>query len=247
MKKWHWLNTILIVFVFIIGFIYSSLFFGTYQVDRYEVFRDILTLILSISALSIAALGVAIYTIVSQNFERKVKVKIEEINSQWDEKIQCEIDRMFAALYLELSITYWRQYERDYKIGRALTPEKKEFLDLALRTGETALKKVSKLDEKKFEKLLCSVKNNLAYHLAVRGFAGDFQRIIDLAKYAYDRIWNFDYEDTWIWVETYAFVLVTMGSEDQKKEGLGLIKELVDRKDIENWYKQYMKKKYGQL
>jgi len=247
MKNWHWSNTILIIFVFIIGFIYSSLFFGAYQVDKYTVFRDILTLILSISALSVAALGVAIYKLIYLNFERQMKEKIEKINSQWDEKIQCEIDRMFSALYLELSITYWRQYERDYKMGRVLIPEKKEFLDLALRTGETALEKVNKLDEEKFEKLICSVKNNLAYHLVMRGFASDFQRIIALAKYAYDRIWDFDYKDTWIWVETYAFALVTMGSEDEKKEGLGLIKELVGREDIENKYKRYMKKKYGQL
>ena len=247
MKNWHWLSIILIVFVFIIGFIYSSLFFGTYQADKYTVFRDILTLILSISALSVAALGVAIYKIISQSFERQIKARIEKINFQWDERIQYEINRVISAFYLELSITYWRQYERDYKMGKALPENKKEFLDLALRTGEKALEKVSKLDEKKFEKLICSVKNNLAYHLAARGFPSDFQRIINLAKYAYDRIWNFDYKDTWIWVETYAFVLVTMGSEDQKKEGLGLIKELVDRKDIESQYKHYMKKKYGQL
>lgn len=275
MKNWHWLNIILIVSVFVIGFIYSSLFFGTYQVDRYEVFRDILTLVLSISALSVAALGVAIYKIVSHTFERQIKKRIEDIDLEIRKEVKKEVSRVderitktnseaikrieqeknssFYDLHLELGVVYWMQYETTYDgKGKIVLDEKqKAFLDFAILTGEEVLREANRLEEKDFEAMICDAKNNLAYHLAVRGLAEDFETILDLAKYVYTKARNFDYRDTWFWVETYAFSLITIGratrSDNQIVEGLRLIKGLMQREEIVDRHKKYIQKKYKNL
>lgn len=274
-KTWHWSILFVLFFVFIVGFIYSSLFFGTYQVDKYTVFRDILTLVLSISALSVAALGVAIYKIVSHSFERQIKEKIEEINLKIRKEVKKEVSRVderitktnseaikrieqeknssFYDLHLELGVIYWMQYETTYDgKGKIVLDEKqKAFLDLAIVTGEEVLREVNRLEEKDFEAMICAAKNNLAYHLAVRGLADDFERILDLAKYVYTKARNFDYRDTWFWVETYAFSLITIGratkSDNQIVEGLRLIKGLMQREEIVDRYKKYIQKKYKNL
>ncbi len=101
------------------------------------------------------------------------------------------------------------------------------------------------MDEKRFESLICTVKNNMAYHLCRRGYHGDAKRAIPLAKYAYDRVWNHNYETkSCRWVETYAFVLIEMGDEKQKEEGTKIIKDTLERKELPDWLRTYMEKKY---
>lgn len=84
----------------------------------------------------------------------------------------------------------------------------------------------------------------MAYHLAVRNRPKDTEKAISLAKYAYERTGDFDFEDSCNWVETYAFVLIRMGNEEQKKEGQKIIEELRDRRYLPKTLRDYIDKKY---
>ncbi|MBA7496198.1 hypothetical protein ES702_06796 [subsurface metagenome] len=291
MKTRYWVVILVVVAIIFIGIVlFVCDFFpdscfsgGKYRgVSQYEIFRDLLTIILAISTITLAVLGVVIYKLIYLIFERHMKEKIEEkieevdfevrkkvkreVGSELDKRIEKvdtrieqvdskatrrterETDKILTGFYLELSIIYWRQYEKHYKEGKVvISKNEKNFLDLAIETGEKALQKSHGLDKKEFEKLICDVKNNLAYHLAVRDLPDDSPRAITLAEYIYKRVPRFDYRDVWIWVETYAFVLSIMGSKDQKEEAQGLIRGLVRREEILDKYKKYLKTKYGQF
>jgi len=244
MKTWHWVAIVGGIFIF--GLILGKVFLGVESItDEYIIFRDILTLILSIFALAIAVLGVAIYKIISQNLESKTKEKMKEVDINVKKSIEKEINIVLCNFYIKLSHTYWKLYEpENYKIEDKIKPSVERYLEMAITQSEWAMKYAEQLDEKKFEALICLSKNNLAYHLSMRGFTDDSSRAISLAKYAYNKIWNYNYKQTCLWTETYAFVLMKLGDKQQKEEGINLIKGLLTRKDLESTFKQYIKSKY---
>lgn len=291
MKTRYWVIILLVVAIvlFIWGSFFHPFFSGKRYIimKQYEVFRDLLAVILTLAGLGIALLGTAMYAWVSRTLNDKVMQKIDEVDfqvrqkvghevdskidekikevySRVDEKIketnskiikriECEKDSILSNLSLELSIAYWKQYETKYDGNGNIVLDKaqKNYLNLAIQTGDDALKMANKLDKKDFEKVICRAKNNLAYHLVVRGLADDFQIILDWAEHVSTKARNFDYRDTWIWVETYAFSLITIGratsNNDQIEKGMDLIKGLMQREEIGSQDKRYIQRKYKKL
>lgn len=237
MRSWLWLVIVIgiFIFAFFLGGLFSQLFLGKYLItNKYEVFRDILIIVLSLSAVGIALLGLAIYKLISQSLDGKIETKLNE-----------EMNFITCKFYIELSDIYWKHYERDYEIDSQISESEKHYLQMAIEQSERALEKANFLDEKKFESLICVAKNNLAYHLAMRGCPDDDKRAIPLAKYVYDRVWNYDYKETCYWVETYAFVLIRLGDRQQKKKGLKIIEKILTRNDLPDFVREYIQKKYG--
>lgn len=229
MKTWHWL--VIIIGLFICGLFVGYLFFERHLiVNRYDVFKDVLSIVLVVVGLSIALLGAAIYALVSSSLDVRVKEKVEE-----------QTNLTTSKFYMELSYIYWGAYEVNGKFIKS----KKSDLKLAIEQSQNALKKLKFLDEKKFESYICTAKNNLAYHFAVRKSDHDAKRAITYAEYAYDREWEYDFERTWSWVETYAFVLIRLGDQKQKKEGAKIIKRTLKREDLPDSAKKYIRKKYS--
>lgn len=244
MKTWYWV--VIAGGIFILGLVLGKIFLGVESItDEYIIFRDIFTLVLSIFGIGIALLGAAIYKIISQNLESEIKKKMKEVDISVKKSIGKEINVVLCKFYVKLSYTYWKLYEpENYKIEDEIELSLKRYLEMAITQSEWGMKCAEQLDEKKFESLVCLVKNNLAYHLSMRGFADDSSRAISLAKYAYNKIWNYDYKQTCFWTETYAFVLMKLGDRQQKKEGINLIKGLLTRKDLDGAFKQYIDNKY---
>lgn len=236
MKIWHWL--VVGIGTFIFGFVFGCLFVGPYRiVEKYEVFRDISAFVLAFSALGIAIFGVVVYSLISQGLDRKIEKKIKE-----------ETDSVLCRFYIELSYVYWKHYEKViYKIDQEIKESDIPYLNLAIEQSEYAVERVEGLNEKRFGRFICLAKNNLAYHLAMRGFSDDARRAIPLAKYAYDKVWDFGYRENCGWVETYAFVLMKLGDEEQKKEGIEIIKGILKRDDLPDALRDLIKKKYESL
>ena len=233
MKTWHWL--VVGIGIFIFGFVFGCLFVGPYRVvDEYEVFRDIFAFVLALSALGVAVFGVVVYNVVSQGLDRKIEEKIKE-----------ETDAVICRFHIEVSDVYWKEYEKViYKINQEIKKPDVSYLNMAIEQSEYALKKAEGLNERKFGRLICLAKNNLAYHLAMRGFSDDAGRAIPLAKYAYDRVWDFGYKENCGWVETYVFALIKLGDEQQKKEGLEIIEKTLHRDDLPGEVRRFIEDKY---
>lgn len=246
MKIWPWL--LVGIGIFILGFVLGHLFWGTYSgIDEYKVFRDTLTLTLSFSALAAAVLGVVVYKLISQNLERRVEESIKETDVRVRESIKGETDYVLCKFFIELSDVYWKHYEVDYEMNDKLDKPQKRYLGMAITQSEWALKRTERLDEREFGRLIYLAKNNLAYHLAMRGWSDDAKRAIALARYAYDKVWNYDYKQTSYWAETYVFVLIRLGDRQQKEEGAEIIKAMIKRKDLPSEVRQYIEKKYRKL
>jgi len=221
MKTWHWVIILVVVAIvlFICGSFLHPFFSGGRHtiIKQYEVFRDLLAIVLTLAGLSIALLSTAMYKWISKSLETVVKKKVDE-----------EVHFAMATFFLELSYDCWEAYEVKGKFQQG----KRDQLEKAITLSKKALKRAEHLDTKqrKFEKILCSTKNSVAYHLAVRDCDDDAEKAILFAKYAYDRRNDFDFEDSCHWMETYGFVLIRMGTREQKKEGRKIIRGLKDRR-----------------
>lgn len=242
-RRYYWLITASVGFgVFVFTFyVISPLFFQFQEVQvidkyKYEVFNDLLTIVLVISGLGITVLGVAMYTLISQGLNRRVKEKVGE-----------EMNFTTCKFFNNLSYTYWRLYEPpNYKMGDEETfdESQKRYLQIAIDQCNHALEKADLLNEEKkeYKQLISSVKNNLAYHLAMQG-SGDREGVISLAKYTYDGILDYSSEKYYSRAETYAFTLIKMGDKQQKDKGVNLIERILKNKKFSTHH-DYLKRKY---
>lgn len=232
MKTWHLVGIAGIIFI--IGLLLGELFLNVRSItDEYKIFRDIFTFVLAMSALAIAVFTTIGYKVLSEKLQQEVTIKAKT-----------EGYRYMCELYTGLSYLFWKHYEIDYEIGGKLKSSERHYLDTAIEQAEVALNYTKFLDEKKDEEVICLAKNNLAYHLAMREWPDDSRRAIALAKYVYDKIESFDYEKVCDLTETYCFVLIKLGNEQQKKEGVEIIKGLSKRDDLSTSLKKNIEIKY---
>lgn len=235
MKTWHWVVILVIVGIILLvcGFFLDRFFLGWphRNVNQYELFRDLLVIILALAGLAIAFIGLVVYELISKGLETKV-----------EKKVAGEVNYAISTIFLELSYDYWRAYEIGGKFQRDKTNE----LERAIEKSKKALTRAERLDTKQkiFEFTLCLAKNNLAYHLAARNRTKDTEKAISLAKYAYDRAGDFDFEKTCHWMETYGFVLIRMGTEEQQIEGRKIIKDVRDRRYLPKIMRDSIEGKY---
>lgn len=251
MKTWHWVVILVVVAIVFIGIVlFVCDFFpdscfsgGKYRgISQYEIFRDLLIIVLTLAGLGIALLGTGIYKWISKDLNIKTEKHIAGLDAKIKKKVDEEVNYAMAVFFLELSYDYWRVYE----VKGELQPDKSNELAIAIEQSKKALRRTESLDvtQRKFESILCAVTNNLAYHLAARNRDKDTGKAISWAKYAYERRGDFDFEDSCSWMETYGFVLIRMGNEEQKKEGQKIIKELLDRRYLPKSLRDYIDKKY---
>jgi len=238
---------IVIIGVFLIAFILTNLWLPIYPgLDEYKILRDVLTLVLSISALGVAAVGLVIYQLTTQAFthrldkrlkelddlldkkvqetDRKIRQTMSKSHAEIEQKVEEQLNRMLCDFYVNLGHIYWTFYEPEgFVIDQKLKGSRCRYLAAAIDQSKEALKYISRLDLEKYETRICTVRNNHAYHLAMQGWSDDAKEAIELAQYAYKRIGKYDYRVTSWWAETYAFVLARLGAKSQKREALTII------------------------
>jgi len=254
-KVWPWI--IVGTGIFILGFVMGHLFWGIYWAgDDYKVFRDLLAFVLSFLGVGAAVLGFVVYRLILQGLDRTVEEKIREVDARCKDIIEEETNRVIARFYTNLNVLYWKHYEpEDYEIDDKIKQADKPYLDMAIEQSNYALRLVEslkgskRLDARTVDGRICLAKNNLAYHLAMRGSPDkdDIEKAIPLATYAYEKVGDYDYGETCRWEETYAFVLVMSGDPQKRKQGIDVIKEMLKRKDLTVEREQYIRKRYRKV
>ncbi|HIE34906.1 MAG TPA: hypothetical protein EYP79_01750 [Campylobacterales bacterium] len=218
--------------------------------DKYDIFSELLFIFLAISGFGMFAF----YHLYQDLRERLYKELGEELREgiergqqqimQDAENIreQAEEDRIFfiSRFAYTSSVVYWRHYEA---VGEG-TPLYRTYLDYTIKEAKNALDYAEKLKDKSARKrYICDCKNNLAYHLAVRGDRKDKRNAHKLAKYVYDKAADYEKEFHWKefhWIETYAWVLMrfavrnTAEGQEEFETGLQIIKRLLTDEDIDS-------------
>ncbi len=179
MKKWFWVIILIISVIIFFAFqfyYYPSFIREDIVAEGYDMFKDLLTIILAFAGLIVALLGVAMYAWVSRALDDRVEKKVTE-----------QTNAAAAKLYLNLALISWKDYENDS--GKVIEGKEGQ-LQIAIEQSKHALERSEFLDEKKFGKIICLAKNALAYHLCMEGCPDIAERAICLAKYVYDRRWD---------------------------------------------------------
>lgn len=155
---------------------------------EYDLFKDLLTVILTIAGLAIAAGGYLVFQVLSTKIEKQALSAAE--TKRW---------RALATFFVHDGFNQWVLYKNT---------SNKEYLDRAIDATETAYEfYASRLDQRRRENelIICTIRNNLACYYAERQLPEDKKIARDYAKYVYERIKKFPRSRTQ-WEETYNFV-----------------------------------------
>jgi len=158
--------------------------------NTHTVLRDVLQIVLGVAAVAIAVLGYAIYQIVAQ----RLRIYAEE-------EIGSERRRTTAQLYTYVGFLRSTDFESS-------TPRNPGLLEDAIEATERAHIYASELDQRdpKNERILGTVRNNLAWYLARRGRTQDRGRARGYAEYLHLRSGRFP-EEREEWEHTYKQVM----------------------------------------
>lgn len=142
------------IFSFLCTYIYKFAVSSYEIAKQYDLFRDLLTIILGIATVGISVVGVLVYYILRKLLEEKA-----------GSAAKTEMTRSSAFLLNYVGYVYWRDYEASKQAQRA----QYEYLSRAIELTESAYcDYASLLSERENELLICEIKNNLASYLAER-------------------------------------------------------------------------------
>ena len=149
---------LLVVAVLVVGLLIGYVLRGPtwelpqeFVIDKYDVLKDTLTIVLTFATITIAVLGAAVYVIVSLTLERRIDTFERETGKQ----ITKESKRWIVWLASLTGNKFWEMDKRDQAIK--LTEEAHEY--------------AQELDEKKLknQQLIGEIRNNLAsYYVGTR-------------------------------------------------------------------------------
>jgi len=187
----------LILLLALIGSYIYTFITPAYEIaDKYEVFRDLLTIILAIAGVSIAAGGYLGYRYVSAVFRRDVDSAIEQARAL----ARMDTHRVNAYVFASTGYAFWHTYD---------AMKQASFLEEAIRFTETAYTHhAAKLDEQQPEnqRLICDIRNNLGYYLAERKKPEDKALARDCAEYIIRKIPTYP-DASQTWQGTYNFIM----------------------------------------
>ena len=176
-EKWEWFRGwvsrnwwIILIFVLTGGFIYGYII-THYQLqtfDKYSIFVDLILIFLAL----IAAVSFGVYRLISQ------RVQIDAAKAARTEMLKSS-----GKLLTYIGFVYWEDFEiSGYKETR--------YRDMAIELTQDAYASyASKLDDKDLEsqRLICDIKNNLAWYYASRRSPDDRERACEYAEYIYKK------------------------------------------------------------
>ncbi len=186
----------LLILAVLVGiFIGYCMWMPTWQIPhllKYDILKDTLTIVLAVMAVGIAVVGYSIYLILSG------RLQIESASASRMESIKSAIRLFIISGYI-----FWENYD---KTGKKET----QFLELAIDLTERALSSFNELPEKEAgnrenDKLLCKIKNNLAYYFAEGKKPENKDTAIQYVEYLKERMSKYS-EEKENWLDTYNFV-----------------------------------------
>lgn len=186
----------LIILAAVVGlFIGYCIWMPTWQIPhllKYDILKDTLTIVLAVVAVGIGVVGYSIYLILSG------RLQTESASASRLETIKGSI-----RLFIHAGFVFWENYDNAKK-------KEAQHLDIAIGLTERALLFHNQLPEKEArnkenDRLLCLIKNNLAYYFALRGKAENKDLAKEYAEYIRERISKYS-EEKDNWLDTYDFV-----------------------------------------
>ena len=159
---------------------------------KYDILKDTLAIVLTILAVGITVTGYGIYVILSGRLKNE-----SELASRIETAKGC------ARLFDQMGYTFWGYYDKRGKGDP-------QYLEMALYLTERSLMYFNELpaNEVKMQennKLLCGLKNNLAYYYAERQKPEDKDIAKEYAEYIQKKISNYP-EEKEAWQDTRDFV-----------------------------------------
>ena len=195
-KKAFVVLLVLAVLLVLLVLFFSNLIWGeTWRVPpqfKYDVLKDTLTIVLSGVAIVIAIVGYGIYLILSGRLstESAATARLETL-------------RESIRAFVHIGFVFWESYDK--------TGEKENhYVEVAIGLTERALLFFNELPDreaqsKENDKLLCKIKNNLAYYYAIRRKPEDGDIAKEYAEYIHVRM-SKCVEEKENWLDTYNFV-----------------------------------------
>lgn len=263
MKTWHWLIVSVVIVIVVIGVVFfvpnpspHSFFSGgkyriVGQINQYEVFRDLLIIILTLAGLTIALFGLGVYLLLRGRIEGIARKEAKKKSAEAQAKVTHRLVLEIVKIAIKPARERWRT-------GQALQEDKKakreslenwsiDSLKDALKFAEDTLPVVQNKDfweNVENKEYLLRLKNNLAYYMAWRKETGDrkdarlYAREIEKEAHS-QTIPNYEHLDTAAWV----FRRFALDDKD-RKESEALVLELTDREDIPEEVKKTLLDKY---
>ncbi len=159
---------------------------------KYDVLKDTLTIVLTVLAVGIAIIGYAMYLLLSE------KLKDESVKAT-----RLQAIRESIQTFIHTGFVFWESYD---KTGET----EKECVEVAIGLTERALLFFNQLPENEIktregDKLLCKIKNNLAYYYAIRKKPEDSDIAKEYAGYISERVSRY-IEEKDNWLNTHNFV-----------------------------------------
>lgn len=226
----HWLSRnwwLLLIVGALGGFIYVYAYTKIYLEVKAVPMDTVLDLVLVILAL-MTLLGYGVYQLIHRRIEDRVENQLRE-----------ERNELSARLHASTGFVFWKHYQQE------------EPLTIAITRTRRALEYAERLDEKQYERLICTCKHNLAYYLAEACECKEEAH--KLAKYAYERARDekgrFKHESSYEWEETYAWVLWRFAGEDNiaKEKAHQILDELLSCSDIPIEWREEKKTHWDRL
>lgn len=184
-----------IAFALGIGIIIGFLMWGWWarpivlpEKQGYDIFRDLITLMLAMGGVVVGAAGYLVYVIVLGKTKEAAASAAEE-----------RMNNSSALMFAQIGYEYWY----DYKIRPTNNAND---LNQAVNLTEIAYSRYCpNLDEQRYERLICSIKNNLAYYYAERRSPSDRAVSREFVDYIEKRISKYP-ENKVEWTDTVTFV-----------------------------------------
>lgn len=189
-----WLPILILLILLIVLLVFGVIGLSNGATEG-TLFRELLTIILVIAGVAIAAGGYLVYRLLEALNERRTERTYREAQKA-DETLRL---RTLSHLYIHSGYTCWNFYKGT---KQAL------YLEQAISDTETARNRYAdNLDEQEREnqKTICIIRNNLAYYYAERKRLEDKKIARDYAEYIYSKIIEFP-ERRLSWEDTYDFV-----------------------------------------
>jgi len=177
-QRWlgrNWWKLLLSIMVSSLIVVYTITRYQLEAPDKYTIFVDLITIILALAG----AIGFVVFRLISREVESQLREALRE-----DERVLRE-GQIYTRVesMANTGLSFYEQYRtlsglKDYIKNKKKTPSEIDpmrYLNRAIERTTSALELAEELDEKKYERIICICKNNLAYYLAERQKKGKAQ------------------------------------------------------------------------
>lgn len=188
------------IFSFLCIYIYKFAITSYKIANQYELFRDILVVVLAIVGVVIAVTCLLVHRVILAQIEKAS----DQVSSEFAEKMKKVTWGSRAHTERVVGYLMWTQYvvtrdpeEKAKLLNSAIKRTERAYFDFACRLDESVPEN---------EGLICNIKNNLAYFYAEKHNLADKEIAREYANYIYKKSKKYPVFEA-DWVDTYNFVM----------------------------------------